>query len=115
MELLGCSKFRKRQSPLGKREQKEKRGDSGNGSPRRWGWGIPLKKTIRHPNRKDSFQMGSILSTGKSKKSKGDVTESSNLSCACLAGFNSRKLRRIRGRNRVCGRLFRSLAPQEFS
>jgi hypothetical protein len=30
-----------------------KKGDSGNGSPRRWGWGIPLKKTIRHPNRKD--------------------------------------------------------------
>jgi len=32
---------------------KEKEGDSGNGSPRRWGWGIPLKKTIRHPNRED--------------------------------------------------------------
>jgi hypothetical protein len=28
-----------------------KKKDSGNGSPRRWGWGIPLKKTIRHPNR----------------------------------------------------------------
>jgi hypothetical protein len=28
----------------------KKNGDSGNGSPRRWGWGIPLKKTIRHPN-----------------------------------------------------------------
>jgi hypothetical protein len=23
--------------------------DSGQGSPRRWGWGIPLKKTIRQP------------------------------------------------------------------
>jgi hypothetical protein len=30
---------------------REEKGDSGNGSPRRWGWGIPLKKTIRHPNR----------------------------------------------------------------
>jgi len=30
--------------------------DSGNGSPRRWGWGIPLKKTIRHPNREYLLQ-----------------------------------------------------------
>jgi hypothetical protein len=33
-----------------------KKSDSGNGSPRRWGWGIPLKKTIRHPNRPYSEQ-----------------------------------------------------------
>jgi len=24
--------------------QEKKKDDSGNGSPRRWGWGIPLKK-----------------------------------------------------------------------
>jgi hypothetical protein len=46
----------------------KKESDSGNGSPRRWGWGIPLKKTIRHPNRPEFCQKVSHLSTGKRQK-----------------------------------------------
>jgi hypothetical protein len=41
---------RKRIGPDKDSENRDLKGDSGNGSPRRWGWGIPLKKTIRHPN-----------------------------------------------------------------